>query len=570
MSNRTARIVIPRRSPLLLVGLVLVLSACGGGGSGGTNATPAAPTPAPPAPTPPAPSQQELAAASKLLARTTFGADYALIDAVAGEGLDTWFERQLRMPVSLHEPIVRRYLAEYGFDINADPPPGTYRRFAFWEQALTAPDQLRQVVAHALTQVFVVSDGVDAIAINPLALSSYYDMLLNNAFGNYRDLLRAVTLHPVMGVYLSHVNNARTNPVTNTFPDENYAREVMQLFSIGLFELNEDGSQRLDGAGNAIPTYDNSTIREFAKIFTGLSFGPVQPGGSSYFGKEDPVLHVPMRMFESFHEPDAKFLLNGEIIPAGQTGMEDIEAANDKLFNQPNVGPFFGRLLIQRLVTSNPSPAYVARVSAAFAGDGTTSRGDMSAVLRAVLFDPEASSGVKLREPFLRYVAINRSLHATSDDGTFPGYGYVAQFLTQQHVLSAPSVFNFYLPGFLPPGELGDAGMAGPEFQITTESTVVGMTNLIAYALYTDNSIDTPDSLTSIRLDLSEYTTLAPDSEELLDRIDLVFFANTMTEDTRTTIVEAIAPLTDDLLNRARLALYLSLASPDYAIQGGG
>ncbi len=169
--------------------------------------------------------------AAKLLDVTTFGADYALIDAVAREGNAAWLDRQFTLPPSNHLPIVLRYLNQYGFDINANPPPGTFRRFAWWEQTLTAPDQLRQRVAYALTQIFVVSDNVDAIFINPLALSSYYDMLLANAFGNFRDLLRAVTLHPVMGVYLSHVNNAKANPATNTFPDENYAREVMQLFT---------------------------------------------------------------------------------------------------------------------------------------------------------------------------------------------------------------------------------------------------------------------------------------------------------------------------------------------------
>ncbi|MFX3657577.1 MAG: DUF1800 family protein [bacterium] len=220
-------------------------------------------------------------------------------------------------------------------------------------------------------------------------------------------------------------------------------------------------------------------------------------------------------------------------------------------------------------MTSNPSPAYVARVAAAFDGDGAQPRGDMVRVLRAVLFDPEADSGIRLREPFLRYVALNRSLGATSDDGTYPGLGYIVQFLTQQHVLSAPSVFNFYSPGFSPAGDLGDAGLAAPEFQITTESTIVGMTNLIAFALYGERAIDTPDGFATIRLDLGEYEALAVDPTALLDRIDLVFFAGTLSAATRQTIADAIAPLGADAGNRARLALYLALASPEYAVQGG-
>jgi uncharacterized protein (DUF1800 family) len=504
-----------------------------------------------------------------LLDVTTFGADYASIDAVAREGNAAWLDRQFTLPPSNHLPVVLRYLNQYGFDINANPPPGTFRRFAWWEQTLTAPDQLRQRVAYALTQIFVVSDNVDAIFINPLALSSYYDMLLANAFGNFRDLLRAVTLHPVMGVYLSHVNNAKANPATNTFPDENYARECMQLFTIGLFELNSDGSQKRDVNGNPIPTYDNGDIQEFAKIFTGLSYGPAQAGGASFFGNPNPVLHVPMQMFEAYHDQGPKQLLNGVTVPAGQTGMQDIDAAIDNLFNHPNVGPFVGRQLIQRLVTSNPSPAYIARVSAAFAGNGTSiPRGDMQHVLRAVLLDPEAAAGIHLREPFLRYVALNRILHATSDDGTYPGLAYVAQFLLQQHVLSSPSVFNFYSPNFSPPGELGQAGLVAPEYQITTDSTIVGMADLIAYALYGQQSIDTPQGFATIHLDLADLEALADNTDALIDRIDLMFTAGRMDAATKTAIRNAITPIANDAPGRTRLALYLALISPAYAVDG--
>ncbi|NJN51521.1 MAG: DUF1800 domain-containing protein [Gammaproteobacteria bacterium] len=452
----------------LICALTLASTGCGGGG-GSEGAAP----PPPPAP-PPAPTVAQLQSAAKLLDRTTLGANFELIDAVAREGTQAWLDRQFTLPPTNHLPIVLRYGDLYGYNPASNPPPGTYRRFAWWERTLTAPDLLRQRIAYALTQVFVVSDNVDEIFINPLGLASYYDTLLAHAFGNYRDLLYAVTLHPVMGIYLSHVNNGKSDPAANTFPDENYAREVMQLFSIGLFELNADGSARLNSNGNPIPTYDNDDIQEFAKVFTGLSYGPGQPGGPSFFGKENPVLHVPMVMFEAFHEPGAKSLLNGVVIPAGQTGIEDIESAVDNLFNHPNVGPFFGRQLIQRLVTSNPSPAYIARVTAAFNGNATTPRGDMRSVLRAVLLDPEAANGIKLKEPFLRYVALNRALNATSDDGTYPGLGYIAQFLIQQHVLSAASVFNFYSPNFSPAGELGATQQVAPEFQITTDSTLTG------------------------------------------------------------------------------------------------
>jgi len=543
--------------------LTLGLTGCGGGGSGGADGG----TPAPPTPPPSTgPSQAELNAAAKFLDRTTFGADFAAIDSAARQGLELWLDEQFALAPSYHEPIVDRYLAEYGFNIGGDPPPGTFRRFAFWERAFTAPDQLRQLTAYALSQIFVVSDNVDALFIDPRGLSDYTDTLLTHAFGNYRDLLRAVTLHPVMGIYLSHVNNARANPAANTFPDENYAREVMQLFSIGLYELNADGSRRLDGNGEPIPSYDNDDIREFAKIFTGLSYGPRQPGGASFFGNDDPVLNVPMVMFEDFHEPGEKRLLRGAVVPAGQSGLEDIDAAIDNLFNHPNVGPFIGRQLIQRLVTSNPSPAYVARVSAAFDGEGGAPRGDLARTLRAVLTDPEADAGIRLREPFRRYVAMQRALGVTSDDGTFPGYGYVVQFLTGQHPLAAASVFNFYSPEFQPAGELGDLGLVAPEFQITTDSTVVGLTNLMAFALYGDVSLDSPEALAAIRLDLTDWEALAGDA--LIDRIDLLFFQGTMSDVTRNVLTDAVAPLAGDAVNRTRVALYLALSSPDYAVAG--
>ncbi|MEM7003584.1 MAG: DUF1800 family protein, partial [Pseudomonadota bacterium] len=263
-----------------------------------------------------------------------------------------------------------------------------------------------------------------------------------------------------------------------------------------------------------------------------------------------------------------KLLLNGQVVPDGQSGMRDIEDAIDNLFNHPNVGPFIGRQLIQRLVTSNPSPEYVARVSSAFAGGGATPRGDMRAVLRAILLDPEAASATRLQEPFRRYVALNRILQSTAADGSVPGAGFVAQFLTQQHVLSAPSVFNFYLPNFSPSGVLGDAGLVSPEFQITNASTVVGMTNLLAYALFSEQSIDSPEELGPITPDFSEFEALAGDADALLDRIDLLFFAGTLSDSTRQIIHTAIEGSGPDMTLRTQVGLYLALASPEGAVLG--
>ena len=541
--------------------LILTLSACGGGG-GSSNPPPASgqvqPTPTP------ALSLQEAARVADL---TTFGPTFAEINAISDMGTEAWLDEQFTKPLGFHEPIAARYINEYGYDLDGTPNPVFFRRFAFFEQAFTAPDPFRQLTAYALTQLFVVGEPTQ-IAINPLALTNYYDTLLTHSFGNFKDLLLAVTLHPVMGFYLSHVNNGKTDPIANTFPDENYAREVMQLFTIGLYELNDDGSRKTDSSAQPIPTYDNTTIREFSRVFTGLSYGSTNYSPNTFFGKENPAFNTPMIMFEAYHEPGAKTLLNDFVIPDGQTGMQDIEAAVDNLFHHPNVGPFVGKQLIQRLVTSNPSPEYVSRVSAAFNGDSTGIRGDMKAVLKAIITDPEAANAVRVREPFRRYLAINRSLDVTSSDGsTYPGIGFVAQNLTGQFVLAAPSVFNFYSPFYRPGGEA--PGLIAPELQITTEDTIVGITNLMALTLYTERSINTPEGLATISVDLSALASIANDSEALLDRIELLFFAGNMGTYTRQTIHQALSDAgAIAALDRTRLALYLAVISPDQAVTG--
>ena len=516
------------------------------------------------------PSRSERIAASKFLQLATFGATSQEIDDLAEGTVNEWLDHQFNLPVGNHTPIVNRYLETYGYDADATPHPGTYRRFAFWERTITSPDQLRQLVAYALTQVFVVSDRPTPIFVNPLALSSYSDTLLEHSFGNFRDLLLAVTLHPVMGFYLSHVNNAKSDPEANTFPDENYAREVMQLFTIGLYELNLDGSRKLDAEGRPIATYDNQGIREFSKVFTGLSYGETSYSPDLVFGKKQPAFNVPMVMFDAFHESGEKTLLRGEVLPAGQTGMEDIEGAVDNLFEHPNVGPFIGKLLIQRLVTSNPSPSYVARVAQAFNGDGESPRGDMKTVIRAILTDPEAVDAERIREPFRRYAQIIRALEPVSEDGSYPGLGYLVQFLTGQHVLSAPSVFNFYSPNYSQPGELDDLGWVSPELQITTEDTIVGITNLVAATIYQESGLDTPADFPKVTFDLSHYLSLAEDEEALTDAVSIVFTGGQMSDVAQSIIQDAVGQIpAADRAGRVNLALYLTLVAPSYAVIGG-
>lgn len=544
----------------------LLVSACGGSSGGGAGP----PTTPPPAP----PTVAELNAASRFAAQATFGMNFSGIDAIARQGKEDWLDSQFVIPVSDHVSIAadivdRRNAGEFA-QFEDDIEYLVYaRRLAWWHRTVTANDVLRQRVAFALSEIFVVSDSVDDLIVYPFALSGYYDTLLTHTFGNYRELLRDVTLHPAMGIYLSHVNNRRSDPVNNIFPDENYAREVMQLFSIGLFELNIDGSLRLDGVGKPIPTYSNVEIREFAKIFTGLSFG----GPNAFFGNTAPQFRAAMQMFDAEHEPGSKNLLNGLVVPAGQNGMQDVDAAIDNLFDHPNVGPFIGKQLIQRLVTSNPSPAYIERVARAFNGDSTGLRGDMRAVIRAVLLDPEAAAAAttmadfgKLREPVVRYAAILRQFGANSSDGFIANTGYFVQELGKQHPLSAPSVFNFFLPAHSPAGEIAAAGLVAPEFQITTSNSIVGVSNLIDFVILADFVTDSPPPFAAVSLNFDEYVEIASDIGALLNRLDIVLTAGTLDSATRLAIETVITDL-DDLNLRVRIAVYMLLLSSDYAVR---
>lgn len=352
------------------------------------------------------------------------------------------------------------------------------------------------------------------------------------------------------------------------------------MFSIGLYELNADGTRKLDASGNFIPTYGQDDIREFAKIFTGLSWDSCNPNGFGIMDihelecddDADPFTRA-MKMYEEHHEPGTKNLLNGQVVPAGQSGMQDIDAAIDNLFNHPNVGPFIGKQLIQRLVKSNPSPAYIARVSAAFNGASGAPRGDMKAVLRAVLLDPEARKSPseasitdgRLREPFLRVVHLMRAFNATSSDNTFSDDGYEMASTLRQYVLSAPSVFNFYLPNYAPNGEIKDAGLVAPEFQITNASTIIDIKNVIYESLETGQVLTNSGALPSERLDFSEELAIAGDIDTLLNRLDTVMTYGSMTSETRAIIKAALEGITDNE-TRVVTAVYLIAISPDYAV----
>jgi endo-chitodextinase len=437
---------------------------------------------------------------------------------------------------------------------------------------------LRARMSFALSEIFVISNV--APDLDTYAMASYMDMLNKDAFGNYRQLLEDVTLHPAMGYYLNMIGSKKSDPVRGTHPNENYAREVMQLFSIGLHKLNPDGSQQLDSTGQPIPTYDQGVVTAMAAAFSGWNFAGNDTSDPRVFdpAKEDWL--DPLQPWESLHDTNAKSLFNGITLPAGQGARADMKGALDALFNHPNVGPFIGRELIQRFVTSNPSPAYIGRVAAVFADNGLGVRGDLKATLRAVLMDPEARDLAKAatptwgkqREPVIRFANYLRAFNATSPSGRNHIWFLddADEGLNQSPLLS-PSVFNFFSPNYRPPGgQVAALGMVAPEFQITTETSMVGSLNFFG-RLARSGSYGSGD--TQLTLNLTELNTLAADPAALADRLNLLLMCGGMSDALRTNLITALgampAPKTggSTVNDRVKAALILIAFAPDFAIQ---
>ena len=560
----------PAEAPLpATAGLSALLAAGLAGGCGGGGGSAAAP-----APTPPPTASVTAPEAVRFLAQASFGANDAAIDEVVASGYAGWIEAQFARPQTLHRTHVESVIDP------AQPLQQVYRDAVldtFWTQAITGADQLRQRVAFALSEIFVVSQLTGTINQRPRGLADYLDMLGREGFGTFRTLLERVSLHPIMGLYLSHLRNQKEDPATGRVPDENYAREVMQLFTIGLYQLNADGSYRLDGNGQRIATYGNDDVMGLARVFTGWSWAGPDASAQRFFGGQaDPDRDVlPMQGYPQYHSTSEKRFL-GVTIPAGTGPAESLRVALDALASHPNVGPFFGRQLIQRLVTSNPSPAYVARVAAAFADNGRGVRGDLKAVLRAVLLDAEARDAPgladpqfgKVREPVLRLAAWARAFKATSVSGAFR-IRNTADPSTQlgQAPLRSPSVFNFFRPGYVPPNtSIAAAGLVAPEFQITGETSVAGYINFMRGVI--TNGVGTG---TDVRSSYADEIALAADPQRLVERVDLLLTGNQLAATTRAAIREAIAAIpadsTNAVANRARLAVFLAMAAPEFIVQ---
>ena len=559
------------RTGLALVMAALVV-ACGAGKENDEQQTPAN--------TGPAPTRNE---AARFLAQASYGPTEASINALTRTSLAAWIESQFNMPALPHRTFVDRRTVELVAAMSNVSQ--TQFRESYWSQALTRDDQLRQRAAFALSQVFVISFNDGTLANQPRGVTSYYDMLADKAFGNYRDLLESVTLHPMMGIYLTHLRNQKEDLASGRVPDENYAREVMQLFSIGLYELNANGTYR---NGTATETYTHADIQGLAKVLTGFSWyaGPnlADRTNRRFFGND---AHAdrdwqPMQAYNAFHSTSEKRFL-GRTIAANATpnADADLRIALDTIFNHPNVGPFIGKLLIQRLVTSNPSPAYVGRVAAAFNNNGTGVRGDMKAVWRAILLDAEArspdlasNSYGKIREPILRLSHFLRAFKATSTSGNFTGIDNTDDPSNRlsQTAMRSPSVFNFYRPGFAPPNSAAaDAGLVAPELQLANEVSVAGYLN---YLRGTWLNLGTGRD---IQLDFSAELAIADNATSLVDRLNLLLLSGQMSTTHRDQVIAAVNSRTIPTTNqtnidaakrdRVFIGILLTMASPDYMVQ---
>ena len=533
--------------------LMLGLAGCGGG-SGSD------PTPPPPPPPPPITKAE----AFQFLNQTTFGAVSSEADRLIAMRQEAWIDDQMTKPVSLQLPHVQSIpVPQFPFQLQAD-------RVDIWfRNALHGEDQLRQRVAFALSEIMVVSQ-LGALNGAPYALADYYDVLARNAFGNYRDLIEEVTLHPAMGVYLSMLGNEKPDPALNIRPDENYARELMQLFSIGLVELNLDGSEKLDAQGQAIPTYDQATIESFAHVFTGWTWA----GAPSFRQAQRSRLNqvVPMELWEDFHDAGPKVLLNGASLPAGQGGVKDLSDALDNIFNHPNVGPFIAIRLIHRLVTSNPSPGYVSRVAAVFNNNGSGERGDLGAVVKAVLMDAEANPAVrtgqsgKIKEPLLRLTQLWRAYDATSNSGRYP-FDF-AYFVFGEGPLQAPHVFNFFSPFYAPPGEIQDGGLVAPELEIATEYLNTFVTNFMFGQIFGLNSTNQNLQPDDVFINFESEMLLAADVDQLIDSVAGKLLGGEISTPLRNEIAGMLAliPETETAI-RAAEVIYFIVTSPEFAYQ---
>ena len=508
----------------------------------------------------------------RLLEQSSFGPTPQMVERVRRQGFSRYLDEQFRLNVSRMPE-----LAPVDNDVNKmceQGDPGKlcrrdhYSQFQvqtrFFQNALNQPDQLRQRVAFALGQIFVVSARKNNRAY---AMARYQQMLLDNAFGNYRQVLAEVTLSPMMGQYLDMVNNERLDPKRGVAPNENYAREVLQLFSVGLVQLNADGTPKRGADGKPLPTYGGDEIKAFARAFTGWTYPTApdakpKPRNPGYFATR--LIAVP-----ASHDAGPKTLLGGQRIAGSADPQVDLDAALDNIFHHPNVGPFIARRLIQHLTTSNPAPDYIERVARAFADNGRGVRGDLKAVVRAILLDPAArgdtvasSSFGKLREPVLYITGVMRALGATSD-----GVDLIGQSAAmEENVFVAPTVFNFFPPDY----EVMGTGMNAPELAIVDSTTSLKRADFAWRLIFGKPIAPDPNvpGATGTQLSLAAWEPLAAEPEKLIDRLDDLLLHQPLPAATREALLKAVTQVpARDAAGRVKTAAYLMVAGPQYQVQ---
>ena len=586
--------------------VLVVIAACGGSGGGNGSTDPAG---GGSDPTPPviAATKPTAAEASRFLMQATMGPDEAEINRLTGMTYKEWLDEQYAKPQTLH----RLYINQAAADLSSVGMQLSNTNFwdSWWSQALGADDQLRQRATFAMSEIMVISFADATLRNQTRGVASYYDMLGEKVFGNFRDILEGVTFHPMMGIYLSHLKNQKEDPATGRVPDLNFAREITQLFGAGQYQLNLDGTYIMGSDGRPATAYGPADLSGLSSVFTGLSWyaGPQYTDRTSRrFAGLDPNLERdwrPMQAYDEYTPGTSYHSINEKkfwatTIPATTKPdtLGDVKIALDTIFNHPNVGPFIGKQLIQRLVTSNPSPAYVARVAAKFNDNGQGVRGDMKAVWTAILTDPEArtvstsDSAGKVREPVLRLSHMLRAFNAKSISGRYTGIGLTDDPATSlgQTPMYAPTVFNFFRPGYVPTSQTIMAqNLVVPELQIVTDVSVAGYMNYIRGWTPINTTRD-------IQQNYDAEVKLADTPAALVARMDLLLFHGTMSPTLRTQIEAAVAsrvvpgptyppgtaasavPTTMPTnqaamdaarLDRVHLAVFMSMASPDYLVQ---
>ncbi|MEM9386017.1 MAG: DUF1800 family protein [Pseudomonadota bacterium] len=540
---------------------------------------------------------------ARFFTQATFGPSAQEVARWTNQSASRWLRGEFARPPSLVLPQLRRFLALSGAEDELTLWGSQTNNFPFWTNAISGRDQLRQRMAFALSQILVVSNGGGEVLTDiPDAVGYYMDILNTHAFGNYRELLEAVTYSPAMGHYVTYMGNRKADPQTGRMPDENYAREILQLFTVGLVQLNPDGTAALDAQGQPIELYGNADITGLARVFTGIDIDAevIDPVDAENTDWAKPMI----TRAEEHSREEKRFL--GTVIPEDTGPKQSVSLALDAIFAHPNVGPFIGRQLIQRFVTSNPQPAYVARVAQAFGAGtfelpdgtsvGTGRRGDLKATIAAVLFDAEAREAAnltkadfgKLREPVLRFTHWARAFNASAvtPEYTLELWEAESSEALNQHPYRARSVFNFYRPGYIAPGtQSGEAGMTVPELQIVNAASVPGYANFMTFfvsgeARYADFrelrdlfeeadvDLDARNARRSFVPDYSRELALAGDPDALVDHLDRQLLYRSMSPTTRRSIVNTVSAIDDeDPEDRVNIAVLLTMTCTDYLIQ---